>query len=159
MTMKRRAKATTLAMLGALCLSFAATAHAKRSAPAPVPPVVWEGMEYRAPLGVEHMGCVQAVEAASGLAVWETRVYQVPINPLLEEDVQWVFVSGLQVQNDVLLVNAEDGRSYRLDLRTGRVEGFPKTSFLWFLAGGVLLTFPVLFWLCRRCRRSGRGPE
>src|SRR5258706_10499635 len=98
-----------------------AVAFAKRKAPSPVPPVVWQGVEYRAPLGVEHMGHVQAFELSSHRELWETKVYHVWTVPLLEEDNQWIFVSGMRVQNGKLLVSNEAGKSYRLDLRTGRI--------------------------------------
>src|SRR5580692_11483923 len=106
----------------AVTLFWSDSAFAKRSAPKPVPPVVWQGVEYRAPLDVEHMGHVQAFELSSGRKLWETKVYKVWIVPLLEEDVQWVFVSAMQVQDGKLLVKNERGKSFRLDLKTGRIE-------------------------------------
>src|SRR5258708_4030822 len=50
-------------------------AFAKRRAPKPVPPLVHEGVEYRAPHA--RMGIVEAVDRASGRKLWETRVYVV----------------------------------------------------------------------------------
>ena len=48
--------------IAALSLLWPAPAYAKRKAPTPVPAVVWQGVEYRAPLDVEHMGRVQAFD-------------------------------------------------------------------------------------------------
>src|SRR5262245_38412660 len=93
--------------IATLALFSPDTAFAKRKAPKPVPPVVWEGVEYRAPLNVEHMGCVQAIELSSGRKLWETEVYHVWIVPTLEEDVQWVFISSMKVQGGKLLVRNE----------------------------------------------------
>jgi outer membrane protein assembly factor BamB len=99
------------------------TAFAKRSAPTPVPPVIWEGIEFRAPLDVDQMGCVQAFELASGRKLWESKVYRIWISPLEETDVQWVFITSLKVQGSKLIVRNEAGRTYQVDLKTGRVDG------------------------------------
>ena len=139
-----------LLMIAALSFSWPASAYAKRKAPTPVRPVVWQGVEYRAPLDVEHMGYVQAFDLSSGRKLWETKVYHVWIIPLLEQDVQWMFVSGLQVQDGTLLVRNEDGKSYKVDLKTGRVEGFTDSWFLWFLAGGVVIIAAFFVWIRRR---------
>lgn len=136
--------------IAALSLLSPSSAYAKRKTPAPVPPVVWQGLEYRAPLDLEQMGRVQAFDVSSGRQVWETRVYQVWIIPLLEEDVQWVFVSALQVLDGKLLVRNEDGKIYRLDLKTGRVDGFLRSWFLWFLAGCLPVSATIFIWIRRR---------
>src|SRR2546426_10024285 len=93
-----RVQSTALISLAAATLLWPASASAKRRAPNPVPPVVWQGVEYRAPLDVEHMGYAQAFELPSGRKLWETKVYHVWIVPTLEEDNQWVFISGMQIQ-------------------------------------------------------------
>src|SRR5882672_6131935 len=116
-------KPTALIAFAVASLFWPDSVFAKRSAPSPVPPVVWQGVEYRAPLDVANMGHVQAFELSSGRKLWDTKVYDVRIIPLLEEDVQWVFISALQVQDGKLLVRNEAGKSFRLNLSTGRVEG------------------------------------
>lgn len=102
-------------------LLCADSVYAKRAAPKPVPPVIWQGVEYRAPLG--EIGVVQAFDLASGRKLWKTTVYHVVINPLVEEDVQWVLISEMRIQEEKLVITNERGRKYRLDLKTGRVEG------------------------------------
>ncbi len=151
--MKTPAQSGLLVVIAAMSLLWPAPAYAKRKAPDPVPPVVWQGVEYRAPLDVAHMGCVQAFDLSSGRKLWETKVYHVWINPLLEEDVQWVFVSGLQVQDGKLLVRNEHGRSYILNLKTGRLEGFLPAWFGWLLVGCFLLASASLLWI-RKVRRQ-----
>lgn len=128
-------------------------ASAKRLAPKPVPPVVWQGVEYRAPLDVEHMGCVQAFEVASGKKLWETKVYPVHISDELETDIQWVFISGLQVHDGKLWVTHESGNWSRLDLVTGRVEArdlkavtSPERRW-WYVGGSALCILAIYFWL------------
>jgi hypothetical protein len=134
-----------------LILTSPVAVYAKRGAPRPVPPVVWEGIEYRAPLDWHHMGCVQAFDVSSGHKLWETKIYHVWIMPLAEEDNQSVFISSMQIQGEKLLVTNENGNGYRLDLKTGRVEG---RWLWWFLLGLLVLTvgFFLAYW-------KGKGIE
>jgi outer membrane protein assembly factor BamB len=133
---------TVMAVVAAVIFLWPVLAFAKRRAPKPAPPVVSEGVEYRAPLSVEQPGHVEAVELATGKKLWDTEVYHVWIMPLAETDVQWVFITSLQIQNGKLLVSNEDGRRYRVDLKTGHFEGamcywlpWPCLGTLLFLAG------------------------
>jgi hypothetical protein len=41
-----------------------------------------------------------------------------PIDPNLEEDVQWVFVKALNVQDGRLIVTSERGKTYHVDVNT-----------------------------------------
>ncbi|PWU18398.1 MAG: hypothetical protein C5B50_09425 [Verrucomicrobia bacterium] len=129
-------------------LLFPTAAFAKRAAPHPVPPVIWHGIEYRAPL--DHMGHVQAFDQASGRLLWDSTVYHVLIVPWCEEDVQWVFVSSMQIQDGKLLVRNEKGESFELDLKTGRVAG----QIPWFaLAIGALVAVVAFIVWIRKGQR------
>ena len=139
----------TLIAIAALALLFPFTAFAKRKAPRPVPPVVCEGVEYRAPLDVERMGYVQAFELSSGRKLWETEVYHVLITPGLEQDVQWVFISSLELQGGKLVVRNENGKTFRLDLKTGRIEGALRSWLPWFLAAALFASAAFLVWVRR----------
>jgi outer membrane protein assembly factor BamB len=116
---------------------------AERLAPKPVPPIIYEGVEYRAPLD-NQMGHVQAVDMASGRTLWETKVYNVKINPALEEDVQLIFITDLRIQDGKILVRNEAGKTYRLDPKTGRVDA-TLLSWLTWLCVGILLLVAILF--------------
>jgi len=145
-----RAQSTALIALAATTLLWPASAFAKRRGPSPVPPVVWQGVEYRAPLDVEHMGHVQAIELSSSRTLWETKVYHVWIMPLAERDVQWVFISAMQIQNGKLLIRNENGKSFELNLKTGRVEGAIRYWMPWPVAGGLLLVLGFFAWIRHR---------
>ena len=136
-----------LVAIAIVTLLFPVSAFAKRKTPKPVPAVVWEGVEYRAPLDLEHMGHVQAFELSSGGKLWETEVYHVWITPAVEEDVQWVFISSMQVQGGKLLVRNENGQSLRLDLKTGRIEGALRYWLPWFLAAAIFAAAAFLVWI------------
>ncbi len=144
----------TLIALAAATLLWPASAFAKRRAPSPVPAVIWQGVEYRAPLDVEHMGHVQAFKLSSGQALWETKIYHVWIMPLAEEDVQWVFISAMQIQDGKLLVRNENGKSFKLDLKTGRVEGAIPYWLPWFVVGCLLLVLVFFVWMRRTASRN-----
>jgi outer membrane protein assembly factor BamB len=145
-----RVRPSALIALAAATLLWPASAFAKRRAPSPVPAVVWEGVEYRTPLDVEHMGHVQAFQLSSGKMLWETKVYHVWIMPLVEEDVQWVFISAMRIQDGKLLVRNEIGNSFKLDLKTGRVDGAMPYWVPWFVVGCLLLTLFFIVWIRHR---------
>jgi outer membrane protein assembly factor BamB len=149
-----RVQPTTLILITTATFLWAGSAYAKRAAPKLVPPVVWQGVEYRAPLDVEHIGHVQAFDLSSGRELWETTVYHVPINPLVEEDVQWVFISEMQVQDGKLVIMNERRKTYRLDLKTGRVEGAMLYWMAVFLVAVVLLLGVFAVW-----RRAASGQQ
>lgn len=117
--MWRRVLVMAVAMLA---LAAAGEAWAKRAAPKPVAPVVHNGVQYTAPHASGREGKIVACDANSGKRLWELVVYTVKINPNLEEDVQWVFITGLAIKGDKLLVNNEKGVQYAVDLATRQVE-------------------------------------
>ena len=105
-----------------LFLSFAAlSAHAKRIAPKPVEPAIHEGIEFRAPLGVEKMGIVQALDTKTQKIIWEAKLYTIDFDPNLERDVQWVFISDLKIEDGLLVVTNERGQQFTLDPSTGKI--------------------------------------
>ena len=48
--------------------------------------------------------------------VAEEILYKVTYDPLLETDVQWVFIQSLDVKDGILLAVTEEGKKYWLDL-------------------------------------------
>jgi hypothetical protein len=149
-----RVQPITLIPFIAVALFRPPIAYADRVAPKPVQPVVWQGIEYRAPLDLDLMGHVQAFERSSGRKLWETKVYDVRITPRRELDVQLVFISGLQVQGGELLVTNEAGKGYRLDLKTGRVQGGMRYWLPWLLVGVFLTVLAFFAWI-----RIGHGQQ
>ncbi len=89
---------------------------------------------------------VEAVELASKKTLWRTRVYDVWYMPLAEKDCQDVFINSLSVQGDMLLVRNEAGRSYRVDLATGRIEGAARYWLPWLCLGSALLLACFFAW-------------
>ena len=67
------------------------------------------------------MGFVVATDTTSHKELWRERIYTVRINPVLERDVQDVFITSLVVERGALIITNERGDRYTLDLATRRV--------------------------------------
>jgi len=113
-----------------LCLiltaMIASEAWAKRAAPKPVTPVVHNGVKYVAPNENGCEGKIEARNEKTGKKLWDVLIYTIKIDPNLEQDVQWVFITGLAVQNSTLMVTNEKNEQYILDLKTKKVEKVKK---------------------------------
>jgi hypothetical protein len=97
-------------------------AHAKRTPPPKVEPVVQEGVRYTAPNNDGKRASVRALDAKTDKLLWEVTVFRNTINPALEEDVQWIFIKKLRTADGNLVVIDERNRAYRVDLKTRAVE-------------------------------------
>ena len=110
------------ALMGVMIL-FAAitTADAKRGPAPPVNTVVVGSIRYSAPPDPDHMGYVIATDVTSGMELRRQRIYRVFINPFVETDIQWVFITSLVRQGNALMITNEQGRHFTLDLKTRKV--------------------------------------
>jgi hypothetical protein len=95
---------------------------AKRPQATKVEPVIYEGVRYTAPNDSGRRGYIQAWETKTGKILWELTVYRNLINPLLEEDVQWVFIKKLRIDDRKLIVIDERKRVYNVDLKTRAIR-------------------------------------
>lgn len=98
-----------------------AAAYAKRGPKPKVDPVDYQGVRYM-PHGDGRTQYVQASDIKTGKTLWDVAVFSTTIIPLLEEDVQWVFIKQMFIDDARLIVVAEDDRAYTLDLKTGTVK-------------------------------------
>jgi len=104
-----------------LSVSVVNLTYAKRAQAAKVKPVVHEGVRYSAPNTNGRQAVVDAWDVSNGQKLWSVTVFKVFINPFLEEDAQWVFISALNVEGGKLVVIAEDGQTYFVDLKSRAV--------------------------------------
>jgi hypothetical protein len=97
------------------------SAYAKRAAPQPVSPVVYKGITYSAP---NHAGTSNYVYASdsTGKELFRVKIFDMPIDPKLEEDVQWIFITDLRLTGGSLQVKDEKGRCYLINLVTRSVK-------------------------------------
>lgn len=89
---------------------------------AKVEPVIYEGVRFTAPNDDGRRGYVQAWDTKTNKMLWEVTVYRNRINPLMEEDVQWVFIKKLSVVDGKLIVVDERDRAYSVDTKTHPVK-------------------------------------
>ena len=82
-------------------------ASVKRAAPLKVEPVIHQGVRYIAPNDDGRRAYIEASDVQTNKKLWELTVFTNRIDPKLEEDVQWVFIDKLSVQDDTLVVTSE----------------------------------------------------
>ena len=105
----------------AAALLLPSLALAKRVAPAEVKPVVHQGIRYIAPNDDGRRAYIEAWDVQTNKKLWDLTIFVNRIDPKLEEDVQWVFIKALRVQDGTLIVTPERGKTYRVDLKTRAV--------------------------------------
>ncbi len=97
-------------------------ALAKRT-PAPVvEPIIYEGVRYVVPNDKGTVACVEAWDAATGKKLWKKKIFRKCLIPMLEPDVQWVFIKQMWREDNRLLFLDERKRTYALDLKTRKVK-------------------------------------
>ena len=119
----RRLKVTTR-LVGFLLLTslLAQFVSAKRIAPEKVDPVTYEGISYVAPNDDGRRGYIEAWNVATNKKLWELTIFTNAIDPNLEEDVQWVFIKTLNVQDGRLMITTERGKTCQVDLKTKAIS-------------------------------------
>ena len=107
-----------------------------RSHPIPILPVIHNGVKYAAPNRNGREGKIEARNATTDEKLWDTVVYSVqkhwiwkliPHNEI-EEDCQWVFINGMVIEGNTLLVANENNDCFALDLTTKRVTKLNKET-------------------------------
>ena len=107
--------ASAILLLALLLPQFAS---AKRLAPVKVDPVVYEGVRYVTPNDDGRRGYIEAWNVGTDKKLWELTLFTNRIDPNLEEDVQWIFINALNIQDGRLVVTSENGKSYQVDVKT-----------------------------------------
>jgi hypothetical protein len=115
---RRYSVITRSAVILLLTLLLPQFASAKRIAPAKVDPVIHEGIRYVAPNDDGRRGYVEAWNVATNKKLWELTIFTNRIDPNLEEDVQWVFIKALKIQDGRLMVTSEREKTYQVDVNT-----------------------------------------
>jgi len=110
-----------LAVMLLLALLLPQLASAKRIAPEKVDPVVYEGVRYVAPNEDGRRGYIEAWNVGTNKKLWDLTIFTNPIDPNLEEDVQWVFIKALNIQDGRLWVTSESGKTYQVDIKTKEI--------------------------------------
>lgn len=101
---------------------LAANAWAKRFPTPVVEPVVHEGVRYVAPNDNGRREYVEAWDIATTNKIWEVTVLKNRITFWLEEDVSWVFITHLKIEDGKLVVIDERKRQFVIDVKTRKVK-------------------------------------
>jgi len=109
---------TRLAVILFLTSLLPHLAAAKRISPLKVDPVIYEGIRYVAPNDDSRRGYIAAWNVETNKKLWELTLFNNRIDPNREEDVQWVFIKALNVQDGRLMVTSESGKTYQVDVNT-----------------------------------------
>src|SRR5258706_1371360 len=84
------------------------------------------GLHFEAP-NAGAAGIVNVTDGQSHAKQWSVVVYRSPIkNKALEEDVQWIFIVALAIDDKDLVVTDEHARRFAVDLKTHHVRALPK---------------------------------
>jgi hypothetical protein len=105
----------------AMALLLPGLVLAKRAAAAKVEPVIHQGVRFTAPNDDGRRGYIEAWDVQASQKLWDLTVFTNRIDPKLEEDVQWVFIKTLKIQDSQLIVTSERGKAYRVNLKTKAV--------------------------------------
>ena len=109
---------TRCAVILSLTLLLAQLASANRLPPVTVDPVVYEGIRYVAPTDDGRRGYIEAWDVETNKKLLELTLFTNRIDPNLEEDVQWVFIKMLNIEDGRLMVTSERGKTYQVDVNT-----------------------------------------
>lgn len=125
----RRQLPTAFFLLLLIAAASTTALHAKRAALPQVPPIALKGIQFTVNNSPDTMGVVTATDIRTGKKRWEKQLYTVQTNPLIEQDVQWVFIKKMEIHwptgspssgNATLRVTNEEGKTYELDPATGQ---------------------------------------
>ncbi len=113
-------KVKALVLIGFFVLPSAVLA---KRIPAPVvEAVVHEGIRYTVPNDKGTVGYVVAWDAATDKQLWKKTIFRTWICPLVEHDVQWIFIKQMRLDGERLILVTEGDKSYSLDLKTRKVR-------------------------------------
>lgn len=98
-----------------LISSISVNYYGKRMAPKPVKSLIYNGIRYS--VNHEKIGYVEAWDIKAKKKIWELKIYDIKYDPHLERDVQWVFITSLELNGNCLIVTNEKGNKYKVDIK------------------------------------------
>lgn len=121
--------------------------QAKIAAPQEVEPLIYNDMKFTA--SHSQRGYVKVWNNNTNEKLWDIQVYKENIDPLLESDVQWVFITKLEIKNNKLLVTDDNGEKYLVDIKKRTLESTttiaPTTFTVWYIFVGIFVIVLSLF--------------
>lgn len=130
--MQKSLSTTTVQVSGTLFLVLLVlmpcVVQAKRAAPPKIDPVVSGGVRYVVPNDNGRKAYVQARDLKTNKLLWESTIFRNVIDPLMEEDVQCIYIRSMTLKDAELVLGSEDGRIFILNLKTRSVEKIGKIT-------------------------------
>ncbi|MFH1692237.1 MAG: hypothetical protein ABIC68_06730 [Candidatus Omnitrophota bacterium] len=65
---------------------------------------------------------IEAKNIETDEIIWKKEIYQIPLNPIMEQDIQWVMITKIEMKDNKLLISNENEQNYLLDLETLEIE-------------------------------------
>ena len=105
-----------------IVLGVAPLSLAKRLPPPDVRPIVFYGVEYAAHGDGTH-GWITATEVATRKELWTAKVFRIHTYWWKgEEDNQLIYISEMKLEQNILFIEDEKSRCYRLNVNTRHVR-------------------------------------
>ena len=95
-----------MVLLAISAMLSVSTVHAKRAAPAKVPPIKVGQIEYRAP--TSQMGCVEAWDTKSNEMIWRRQIYVVKYDTIVKLPSAEGLKPGMNAEVEVIMDRHED---------------------------------------------------
>jgi hypothetical protein len=111
-------------LIFAVLLCFVAFAAAKRIYVKYPDSVIADGIEYKSTYKggwLFHDAFMEATETNSNKKIWKKKIYSTLMNPIIEEDAQWVLIISVVLKDGKLLIENEKNRHYILDIKTQKL--------------------------------------
>lgn len=151
-------KFTFIMFILVFCFCCSVQVFASRGqAPAVIPSIIYKDIKIVAEnSSPENMGIVQAFNANNNELIWSAKVYQVIIDPDIEDDTQWVFINEMKIDGDKLIIVNEKKAVFTLDPETGKDFDEDKSTITYFviIIGIAILTAVVLLIVFVRRKKS-----
>lgn len=121
--------------------------EAKRLAPLPVESVTFGGIRYS--VINDKVGYVEAWDIQNNQQLWKKEIYNINYSDFLEKDVQDAYITSLRIEDNVLLVTDENGKIYKVDLKTGdKAIPYLTRNVVWLPILGICVFSLSVFILC-----------
>ncbi len=110
-----------------ICVFLIPSAFAKRSPPIDVTPVIYNHIKYIAPhWGIfnkrpQNGGYIEAWDLKTGKLLWELKLYTIEYDKNLEQDVQDIFITKIEINGNSLIIWNEAKDKFDVDLNTRKV--------------------------------------
>ncbi len=87
--------------------------------------IIIKNIEYKASYEMGNLfqkAYIEARNIETDKIIWKKEIYQITLNPIMEQDVQWVMIIKVEIKDNKLLISNENEQNFLLDLETLEIE-------------------------------------